>query len=100
MLLPVQAHLARPLFVGASAALEPVLTREFAQASFVRGDKASGVRGLGYREIINGLLQGLPYGLLRGKLLNEKGLGLGLGDVGDSGIKVDLSVASVCTTNS
>ncbi|CAE7333136.1 unnamed protein product, partial [Symbiodinium sp. KB8] len=36
-----QAHLARPLFVGASAALEPVLTREFAQASFVRGDKES-----------------------------------------------------------
>ena len=47
MLLPVQAHLARPLFVGASAALEPVLTREFAQASFVRGDKAS--RGEGSR---------------------------------------------------
>lgn len=40
--LPLQAHLARPLFVGASAELEPVLAREFAEASFARGDKASG----------------------------------------------------------
>ena len=38
--LQIEAHLARPLFVGPSPELQPVLAREFPEASFVGGDKA------------------------------------------------------------